>query len=51
MHHPLGINLQLDWHFWGDDFQILKLLFVANDTDEVSVPEMRIWSILLIKSH
>ena len=39
---------------WNDilclSFQLLKILFWLRITDEGSVPEMRIWSILLIKS-
>ena len=37
-------------HFWDNTFQFLKLLFWLRITDEGSVPEMRIWSILLIQS-
>ena len=35
---------------WDISFQLLKLLLWLRTTDEGSVPEMRIWSILLIKS-
>ena len=40
----------LFWHILGITFQLLKLLFWLKITDEGSVPEMRIWSIFLIKS-
>ena len=46
LHNPFW--LQLIWRFWDIDFKLLKLLL--RNTDEGSVPEMRIWSILLIKS-
>ena len=36
--------------FFGITFQLFKLLCLLRITDEGSVPEIRIWSILLIKS-
>ena len=42
-------ELQLVWHFWGIIYQPLKLILLRI-TIEGSIPEMRIWSILLIKS-
>ena len=45
---PFGFSLF--WHFWDISFQLLKLLLWLRTTDEGSVPEMRIWSILFIKS-
>ena len=35
---------------FGTSLQLLKILFWLGVTDEGSVPEMRIWSILLIIS-
>ena len=45
---PFGFSLF--WHIWDISFQLLKLLLWLRTTNEGSVPEMRIWSILLIKS-
>ena len=46
---PFGFSFF--WHFWDITFQLLKLPpFWLWITDEGSVPEMRIWSILLIQS-
>ena len=45
---PFGFSLFL--HVSGISFQLLKLLLWQRTTDEGSVPEMRIWSILLINS-
>ena len=38
------------WHFWGITFQLKLLLFWLRITDEGSVPQKHIWSILFIKS-
>ena len=46
---PFGFSLFF-WHVWDISYQLLKLLVWLRTTDEGSVPEMRIWSILLIKS-
>ena len=48
LHHSFCFSLF--WHVWDISFQLLKLLFWLRITDEGSVPEMRIWSILFIKS-
>ena len=48
LHHPFGFSLI--WHFLGITFQLLNCFVWLRITDEGSVPEMRIWSILLIKS-
>ena len=45
---PFGFSLI--WHFLGITFQLLNYFVWLRITDEGSVPEMRIWSILLIKS-
>ena len=45
---PFGFSLF--WHFLGITFQLLNYFVWLRITDEVSVPEMRIWSILLMKS-
>ena len=49
-HHPFW--LQLVWVFVGFTFELFRLLCLAKDHWWVmsSLPEMRIWSILLIKS-
>ena len=38
------------WHFWASIFNFWNYSVWLRITDEGSVPEMRIWSILLIKS-
>ena len=49
LHHPFWLRLVFR-HFWGINFQPFLNYFVwLRITDEGSVPEMRIWSILLIK--
>ena len=45
LHHPFSLQL---WHFRGSLFW--NYFVLLRITDEGSVPEMRIWSILLIKS-
>ena len=47
VYYTIPFGFSLFWHVWDISFQLLKLL---RTTDEGSVPEMRIWSILLIKS-
>ena len=49
VYYTIPFGLSLIRHFWGITFQLLELLCLAiRITDEGSVPEMRIWSILLI---
>ena len=48
LHQPFW--LQPVWHVWDISFQLLKILVWLRITDEGSVPEMRIWSIVLIQS-
>ena len=45
---PFGFSLF--WYFWHIKFQSLKLPCLAKDQWWGSVPEIRIWSILFIKS-
>ena len=49
VYYTIFVGISLFWHFLGITFQLLKLLFWLRITDEGSLPEMRIWSILLIK--
>ena len=50
LHHPFWLRLVFR-RFWGINFQPFVNYFVwPRITDEGSVPEMRIWSILLIRS-
>ena len=50
LHHPFRHRLVFR-HFWGINFQPFVNYFVwLRIIDEGSVPELRIWSILLIKS-
>ena len=46
LHHPLWLQLVLA--LLGDLFSTFETTFWLRITDEGSVPEMRIWSILLI---
>ena len=46
---PFGFNLVF-WHFLASLFNFLNYFVWLRITDEGSVPEMRIWSILSIKS-
>ena len=49
--YAISFGLSLFWHFSDITFQLLKLPhFWLSFTDEGSVPEMRIWSIVFIKS-
>ena len=50
VYYTIPFDISLFWHVWDISFQLLKLLLWLRTTDEGSVPEMRIWSILLIKS-
>ena len=45
------IGFSLFWHFLDITFQLLNYFVWLRITYEGSVPEMRIWSILLIKSN
>ena len=47
LHHSFWLKLVSA--LFGIIFQLLQLLSLAKD-DEGSIPEMRMWSILLIKS-
>ena len=48
VYYTIPFGLSLFWHVWDISFQLLKLHVWLRTTDEGSVPEMRIWSILLI---
>ena len=50
VYYTIPFGFSMFWHIWGITFQLLKLLCWLKITDEDSVLEMRIWSILLIKS-
>ena len=50
VYYTIPFDFSLFWHFWDITFQFLKLRFWRRIIDEGSLPEMRIWSILLIKS-
>ena len=50
VYYTIPFGFSLFSHVWDITFQFLKLLLWLRTTDEGSVPEMRIWSILLIKS-
>ena len=41
---PFGFSLI--WHFWASLFKFLSLSVWLKITDEVTVPEMRIWFIV-----
>ena len=45
---PFGFSLF--WHFWASTCNFWNYFVWLRITDEGSVPEMRIWPILLIKS-
>ena len=49
LHHPFWLQLVF-WHFLVITFQLFILHVWLRITDEGSVPEMRIWSIMLIGS-
>ena len=48
LHHPFWLQLVLT--LWVHLFQLIKYFVWPRITDQGSLPEMRIWSILLIKS-
>ena len=50
VYYTIPFGLSLIRHFWGIFFNFLNYFGWLRITDEGSVPEMRIWSILLIKS-
>ena len=50
VYYTILFGFNLFWHVWEISFQLLTILFWLRITDEGSVPEMRIWSILLIQS-
>ena len=45
-----NVTFSLIWHFFWASFQLLMYIVWLRITDEGLVPEMRIWSIILIKS-
>ena len=45
-----SLSISLIRHFWASLFNFLFYFVLPRITDEGSVPEMRIWSILSIKS-
>ena len=46
VYYTIPFGLSLIWHFWGITFQLWNYFIWLRITDEDSVPEMRIWSIL-----
>ena len=50
VYYTIPFGFSLIWHFLGITLQLLNYFVWPRITDEGSVPEMRIWSILLIKS-
>ena len=48
LHHPFWLKLLLA--LFGIIFQLFNYFFGLRIIDEGSIPEMRIWSIVLIKS-
>ena len=50
VYYTITFGFSMFRHFWVINFQLLKLHCLAKDQWRGSVPEMRIWSILLIKS-
>ena len=49
VYYTIPFGFSLIWHFLGITFHLLNYFVWLRITDEGSVPEMRIWSILLIK--
>ena len=50
VNYTIPFCFTLFWHIWGISFQLFKTtLFRLRISGESSVPEMRTWSILLIK--
>ena len=50
VYYTIPFGFSLIWHVWDISFKLLIILFWLRITDEGSVPEMRIWFILLIQS-
>ena len=50
VYYTVPSGFTLFWHFWAYIFNFLNYFLWLRITDEGSVPEMRILSILLIKS-
>ena len=50
VYNTISFDFSLFWHVWDISFQLLKIRFSLRFTDEGPVPEIRIWSIFLIKS-
>ena len=50
VHYTIPFGFSLIWHFLDITFQLLNYFVWLRITDEGSLPEMRIWSILLIIS-
>ena len=50
VYYTIPFGFTLFWHFWAYIFNFLNYFLWLRITDEGSVPEMRIWSTLLIKS-
>ena len=50
VYYTTPFGLSLIWHFQDITFHVLNYFVWLRITDEDSVPEMRIWPILLIKS-
>ena len=51
VYYTIPFGLSLIWHFRVNFFNFWNKFVWLRITDEDSLPEMRIWSILLIKSH
>ena len=51
VYYTIPIGVTLFWHVWASLFNFLKYFVWRRITDEGSVPEMLICSILLIKSN
>ena len=49
-YYTIPFGFSLFWHVWNISFQLLIILFWLRITVKGSVPEMQIWSILIIKS-
>ena len=50
VYYTIAFDFSLFRHFWASLFNFLDNFLWLRITDDGSVPEMRIWSILLIKS-
>ena len=50
VYYTISFGFSLFRHFWASRFNLLKYFVWLRITDESSIPEMHIWSILLIKS-